>query len=177
MEGVGSRITLLESLVKGLLPEANLSSNSELQQIGKSLGIPLPILEDTNGTAEEAEKEAAENEEESAIQVIPDQQHQNQYVGPSSSFLFHLKLRRMLGNYSVFEFAMFGNNAADQIFELGKAPAAASTQAIEYVQRRESSNTASDCASPSDAVRDIVSKILCCNCFARDVWSGENFRF
>jgi hypothetical protein len=158
VEGVGSRITLLESLVKGLLPEANLSTISSLQETGKSLGIPLPQVEDGNAPNEEVEKPAPENEDQTALQVIPDAQRQMQYVGPSSSFLFHLNLRRLLGNYSIFEFALFGNNAADQIFEISKTPGM--NQSMSILDRRAPNNTVTDCGSPSDAVREIDGPVL-----------------
>ena len=45
LEGLGTRIELLESLVKGLVPEADLSSNDEMRRLGTSLGIPLPVEE------------------------------------------------------------------------------------------------------------------------------------
>ncbi|KIW00221.1 uncharacterized protein PV09_08261 [Verruconis gallopava] len=158
VEGVGSRITLLESLVKGLLPEANLSTIASLKETGKSLGIPLPQVDDGDAPTDEAEKPPADGEEDTAIQVIPDGQKQMQYVGPSSSFLFHLNLRRLLGNYSIFEFALFGNNAADQIFEISKTPGMSQTMNI--MDRRGSSMTISDCGSPSDAVREIDGPVL-----------------
>lgn len=105
VEGLGSRITLLESLVKGLLPEADLSSTSEMQQLGKSLGIPLPSV--SEDAVQEVEKPMVKHDEE-YIQLLPDQQGQSQWIGPSSSFLFHLRMRRMIGSYATFEFSMFG---------------------------------------------------------------------
>ena len=158
VEGVGSRITLLESLVKGLLPEANLATISSLQETGKSLGIPLPQVEDGAATAEEGEKLAPETGEDTAVQVIPDAQKQMQYVGPSSSFLFHLNLRRLIGNYQMVEFAMFGENAADQIFDMSRNSSA--PPPVGFMDRRASSQTATDCGSPSDAVREIDGAVL-----------------
>lgn len=158
VEGVGSRITLLESLVKGLLPEANLATISSLQETGKSLGIPLPQVEDGSVTNEDGEKPVPNNGEEVAASVIPDGQRQMQYVGPSSSFLFHLNSRRLLGNYSVVEFALFGENAADQILEMSKNPNLPQNMSI--MDRRASSQTVTDCGSPSDAVREIDGAVL-----------------
>ncbi|EXJ94471.1 hypothetical protein A1O1_02867 [Capronia coronata CBS 617.96] len=157
LEGMGSRITLLESLVKGLLPEANLSSIDEIQHVGASLGIPLPALED-NILTENAQgtrgQGTDDDDEEATVEVIPDQQNQTQYVGPSSSFLFHLKLRRMLGAYSIFKFALFGNNAADQIAEPPRDVESS------HNARRESASVATDCSSPADAVREIDEAVI-----------------
>jgi hypothetical protein len=165
VEGIGNRMSLLESLIKGLLPEADLSSIEEMQQLGRQLGIPLPTLEEgglSNGT--QTKNIASKDDEDNAIQVLPDQQNQIQYVGPSSSFLFHLRLRRMLGNYPTSEFAMFGNNAADQIFEPSQGNRKDRNrephQTLPVSERRHSSKSASDCASPSDAIRDIDGSVL-----------------
>jgi hypothetical protein len=158
VEGLGDRITILESLVKGLLPEADLSSIDEMQRIGRSLGIPLPTLHDSAVGSVDGEPSATKDDEESTIQAIPDQQNQIQYVGPSSSFLFHLKLRRMIGNPSISQFEMFGSNAADQVLDitntLGPEPS------FKISGRRESSNGLSGCGSPSDTVRDIDGSVL-----------------
>lgn len=110
IEGLGSRHALLESLVKGLLPEANLSSNGEMQQLGRSLGIPLPSIDGTDGVLSLANTRV---DDESTLPLLPDQQGQAQYIGPASSFSFHLKLRRLIGDYTSLEFAMFGRNAAE----------------------------------------------------------------
>jgi hypothetical protein len=48
------------------------------------------------------------------LPLLPDQQGQVQYIGPSSSFSFHLHLRKLIGNDAACEFSMFGQNAADQ---------------------------------------------------------------
>ncbi|KAL3463709.1 fungal-specific transcription factor domain-containing protein [Aspergillus heterothallicus] len=113
-EDLRSRLDLLESLVKGLIPEADLSSNDELQHLGKSLGIPLPGNGHTP-RVEGSEKgnDGASVDQESAASLLPDQQGHVQYIGPSSSFAFHNKLRMLMGSYTSREFAMFGHNAAD----------------------------------------------------------------
>lgn len=162
VEGVGNRLALLESLVKGLLPEADLSSNDEMRQLGKSLGIPLPVLiEDVAGSmgGEKSESGRKQQDDESILPLLPDQQGQVQYIGPASSFSFHLKMRRLMGNYSSFEFAMFGKNAADQ--ETGILGGLQSPQGQEQLtDERRPSYGPSDCNSPSDAVREIDGPIL-----------------
>jgi hypothetical protein len=156
---VGSRLALLESLVKGLLPEADLSTNDEMRRLSQSLGIPLPPVGDSDASGH-GPRSDDKRDNESALPLLPDQQGQVQYIGPASSFSFHLKLRRLIGNYTIFEFAMFGRNAADQ----DDAPATPSLPRMsddsnprEY---RALSNASSDCGSPSDAVREIDSQIL-----------------
>ncbi|KAF2015832.1 hypothetical protein BU24DRAFT_409013 [Aaosphaeria arxii CBS 175.79] len=114
VEGLGSRLALLESLVKGLLPEADVSNIEELRQLGSSMGISLPesVIGDTAG--EHANNSGTEGEE--SLSLLPDQQGQVQFIGPSSSFSFHLKLRALVGQGDgpVREFVLFGRNAADQ---------------------------------------------------------------
>ncbi|KAF9889830.1 hypothetical protein FE257_006920 [Aspergillus nanangensis] len=108
-EDLRSRLDLLESLVKGLLPEADLSSNAGLQHLGKSLGIPMPITAALPKCHQGNEKQDVD----AAASLLPDQQGQVQYIGPLSSFAFHNKLRTLMGSYTSREFAMFGHNAAD----------------------------------------------------------------
>ncbi|KAL4937761.1 fungal-specific transcription factor domain-containing protein [Aspergillus oleicola] len=113
-EDLRTRLDLLESLVKGLIPEADLSSNEELRQLGKSLGIPLPGRSN-HATMPGTRKEVGSDGlgQESAASLLPDQQGHVQYIGPSSSFAFHNKLRMLMGSYTSMEFATFGHNAAD----------------------------------------------------------------
>lgn len=165
-DGIGSRIRLLESLVKGLLPEADLTSIDGMQQIGTSLGIPLPPLQDHDYATEPAsiasQPSYRDGEEKINAEVIPDNHNQIQYVGPSSSFLFHLKLRRMLGGYSIFKFALFGNNAADQIFEpAAKAiDSSSSAHGIRPADDVYQDEYIMECSSPSEAVKEIDEQVI-----------------
>ncbi|PQE03659.1 hypothetical protein CJF30_00006348 [Rutstroemia sp. NJR-2017a BBW] len=86
VEGLGGRLILLESLVKGLLPEADLSGVNEMQQLGKALGIPLPQIEDgsSSGPAQ-SENNSTSSEEEQSLPLLPDQQGQVQYIGDYGS--------------------------------------------------------------------------------------------
>ncbi|KAF2134186.1 hypothetical protein P153DRAFT_280429 [Dothidotthia symphoricarpi CBS 119687] len=108
VEGLGNRLALLESLVKGLLPEADVGNVDELRQLGYSLGIPLPDHDD--GEARAAADSADDGED--GIALLPDQQGQVQYIGPASSFAFHLKMRDLLGHAMPRAFSLFGKNAA-----------------------------------------------------------------
>ncbi|KAL4881658.1 fungal-specific transcription factor domain-containing protein [Aspergillus karnatakaensis] len=112
-EDLRSRLDLLESLVKGLIPEADLSSNDELQHLGKSLGIPLPGVSQRGVSGKTKDNGAVAKDQELAASLLPDQQGHVQYIGPSSSFVFHNKLRLLMGSYTSREFATFGQNAAD----------------------------------------------------------------
>lgn len=117
VEGVGNRLALLESLVKGLLPEADVSNMDEMRELGSSLGIPLPEAamatgEGTNGG--EHKSSSSDREGDDSLSLLPDQQGQVQYIGPASSFTFHLKVRTLVGPGYKPEFLLFGRNAADQ---------------------------------------------------------------
>ncbi|OAL06867.1 hypothetical protein IQ06DRAFT_371979 [Phaeosphaeriaceae sp. SRC1lsM3a] len=110
VEGLGNRLALLESLVKGLLPEADVSNMDEMRELGNSLGIPLP--DSAAVVAETEQKSGSDREGEDSLSLLPDQQGQVQYIGPASSFSFHLKLRTLVGRGAVREFVLFGRNAA-----------------------------------------------------------------
>ncbi|PGH00355.1 hypothetical protein GX51_05854 [Blastomyces parvus] len=161
-ETLRNRLALLESLVKGLVPEANLSSNDELVKLGKSLAISLPN-EETVTDAEEEKKQtkppANAQEDEYAVSLFPDQQGQIQYIGPSSSFELHRKLRMLLGSYVNFEFTMFGRNAADHpsTSEAG-VPQPGNGKDVRGI--RELNNVPSDCISLSHLLRNNDVSIL-----------------
>jgi hypothetical protein len=104
LEHVGTRIRLLEAITKGLVPEADLSSNDELRRLGTSLGIPLPPDHVADGPPSTTV--------EKALPLLPDQQGHVQYTGPASSFSFHSKLGSLFDTHSKPEFVMFGPNAA-----------------------------------------------------------------
>jgi hypothetical protein len=112
VEGLGNRLALLESLVKGLLPEADVTDLDELRQLGSSLGIALPGSADSDAVGEQNSSSDKEGDE--SMSLLPDQQGQVQYIGPASSFSFHLKLRSLIGAGALRSFVLFGRNAADQ---------------------------------------------------------------
>lgn len=157
VEGVGSRLALLESLVKGLLPEADLSSNTEMLQLGKSLGIPLPVVEEVHRN--DTNKAVTKLEDENTLPLLPDQQGQVQYIGPASSFQFHLTLRRLMGNYSSFEFAMFGRNAADPYDAASAVPSLFDKSDTKAIQDPRNLSP-EECSSPSEAVKEIDGPVL-----------------
>ena len=111
VEGLGNRLALLESLVKGLLPEADVNDLEELRHLGSSLGIALPGSVDGEGSTEP--NSGSDKEGEEPLSLLPDQQGQVQYIGPASSFSFHLKLRSLIGAGELRSFVLFGRNAAD----------------------------------------------------------------
>lgn len=115
VEGLSMRLALLEGLVKGLLPEADLSSISEMQALGQRLGIPLPSPEE--GLPGKSGSNAKPEEESTAR---PDQQGQMQYIGRNSSFLFHLQLRTLLQHrYTPQRFVLMGGS--EQNSDLSRA--------------------------------------------------------
>jgi hypothetical protein len=97
--------------VKGLLPEADVSNMDEMRELGNSLGIPLP--DSAMADANDGQKSSSDREGEDSLSLLPDQQGQVQYIGPASSFSFHLKLRTLVGRGAIREFVLFGRNAAD----------------------------------------------------------------
>jgi hypothetical protein len=112
LEHVGTRIRLLEAITKGLVPEADLSSNDELRRLGTSLGIPLPpdyVADASSSGPVEADDRLTV---EKATPLLPDQQGHVQYTGPASSFSFHTKLGSLFETHPANEFVMFGPNAA-----------------------------------------------------------------
>jgi hypothetical protein len=119
VEGVGNRLALLEALVKGLLPEADVSNMDEMRELGVSMGIALPEAvmagaDGSNGNGGEHKSSNSDREGEDSLSLLPDQQGQVQYIGPASSFSFHLKVRTLVGPGHKAEFVLFGRNAADQ---------------------------------------------------------------
>ncbi|KAF2475012.1 uncharacterized protein BDR25DRAFT_301531 [Lindgomyces ingoldianus] len=114
VEGLGNRLALLEALVKGLLPEADVSNMDKMRQLGSSLGIPLPDSAGGGDANGDHSQSSSGNEAEEHLPLLPDQQGQVQYIGPASSFSFHLKLTTLVGRGAIREFVLFGRNAADQ---------------------------------------------------------------
>ncbi|KAF1838657.1 hypothetical protein BDW02DRAFT_365471 [Decorospora gaudefroyi] len=116
VEGLGERLALLEALVKGLLPEAEVTNTEALRQLGNSLGIPLPdaATSDGNGDLKDGGAGEGEGEADDTTSLLPDQQGQVQYIGPASSFAFHIKLRTLVGRGAPREFVLFGRNAAQE---------------------------------------------------------------
>ena len=112
LEHVGTRIRLLEAITKGLVPEANLSSNDELRCLGTSLGIPLPSDYVADGSPSGPGATNLTSIIEKALPLLPDQQGHVQYTGPASSFSFHSKLGSLFDTQPRNEFVMFGPNAA-----------------------------------------------------------------
>ncbi|KAH9841323.1 zn2 cys6 DNA-binding protein, partial [Teratosphaeria destructans] len=112
-ESVGTRIQLLETLVRGLVPEAHLSSLEDIRRVGSSMGIPLP--EDADASV--LQKHSTSTEEPSTL--VPDQQGSSQYTGPLSSYNLHLKLRSLLGDREdPVGFKLFGRNASESTHPL-----------------------------------------------------------
>lgn len=114
VEGIGDRLAVLEALVKHLVPDADVSNVEALRQLAASLSVPLPgAATAVSDGAHEHESGADDGDEEDNVVLLPDQQGQVQYIGPGSSFSFHVKLRTLVGSRALREFVLFGRNAAD----------------------------------------------------------------
>lgn len=101
----------MESLVKGFVPEADVSNLEEMQSVGRSLGIPLPT-EHTSYAGAHRDVQSDEDE-----QLVHDLQGQTQYVGPASSFRFHKTLRALVGSPDGCQFEpvlLLGRNPASK---------------------------------------------------------------
>ncbi len=108
VEGHGSRIAVLESLVKGLIPEIDLSNVERMQETGRSLGIPL--LSSAHDDASVAVAAAAASPASSGDagprdldkeneHLVHDQRGHGQYIGRASSYFFQMTLRSLVGNF------------------------------------------------------------------------------
>ncbi|EDU45451.1 Fungal-trans multi-domain protein [Pyrenophora tritici-repentis] len=126
VEGLGTRLALLESLVKGLLPEADVSSTESLRQLAVTHGIPLPDAAGSDGNGDN--DESGEGEGDDTVSLLPDQQGQVQYIGPGSSLSFHFKLRALVGRSAPHEFVLFGKNAAAQASPTGSDDSLSNSQ-------------------------------------------------
>jgi len=122
LETHGAKVVLLESLVKGLIPEVDLSNVDGMQEIARSLGIPVPTAA-TASTAQSvragrgAEKDADEH-------LVHDLQGQGQYIGRGSSYVFQMTLRGLVGSSHKAPAGLmylFGSNPARTSFHPGSS--------------------------------------------------------
>ncbi|KAF2098904.1 hypothetical protein NA57DRAFT_39015 [Rhizodiscina lignyota] len=118
VEGLGARLTLLECLVKGLVPEVDTSSLEEMRNLGQSLGIPLPPTEPPPREREESPSPDHQSQQDDAP-VLRDQQGQTQYIGPASSYLFQIKVRTLFNQGQQLpkpnQFLLFGQNPTERV--------------------------------------------------------------
>ncbi|KAH8203753.1 hypothetical protein TruAng_002046 [Truncatella angustata] len=117
-EGLGTRLSLLESLVRGLVPEADTSSIEGMRALGASLGIPLPPPEESTLPLETEEniEQGSRNQQED-VPVLRDQQGQTQYIGPASSYVFQIRIRSLFAGgqpQNQGQFFLFGSNPTDK---------------------------------------------------------------
>ncbi|KAJ9157919.1 Fungal-specific transcription factor domain-containing protein [Pleurostoma richardsiae] len=95
VETHSARVAVLESLVKGLVPEADLSNVESMQEMARSLGIPLPETVSTADTLSRSGSATVKEDENE--QLVHDLQGQGQYIGKASSYFFQMKLRTLVG--------------------------------------------------------------------------------
>ncbi|KAK8133356.1 hypothetical protein PG984_005368 [Apiospora sp. TS-2023a] len=173
-ESLEARVGLLESLVKGLVPDADADTSSveSLRALGASLGIAMPELPDNRcgsgtpaGGASSSDrvdvKEASSSKasaiahegkrEEQTLPVLRDQQGQMQYIGPASSYIFQIRMRAILAGrnshcQSQGQFFLFANNVTDKAW-VGKV---ADLQREVSAGRTPSSHEAEDIPAASD---------------------------
>lgn len=128
VETHGAKVALLESLVKGLMPEADLSNVDSMQQMARSLGIPVPEAASSaaRGSSVRAAGETGYEEDE---RLVHDLQGQDQYIGRASSYIFQMTLRGLVGsghNGPAGRMYLFGPNPAHTSRHDGSSGAAAS---------------------------------------------------
>ncbi|PYH99092.1 hypothetical protein BO71DRAFT_477863 [Aspergillus ellipticus CBS 707.79] len=119
---VRSRITMLEGLVKGLVPNADLSTLDSMRGIGQTLGIPLPEMEEDKCPPPcpklgEGSSSSALVEQNQHQELVQDLQGQGQYIGPASSYFFQMKLRALLGRQPQkrkCQMYLFGRNPTEE---------------------------------------------------------------
>ncbi|KAK1767564.1 fungal-specific transcription factor domain-containing protein [Phialemonium atrogriseum] len=118
VEAYSARMAALEGLVKGLVPEADLSSLQSVQSVGRALGIPLPDGAAGPGDGRPpTESEGGGEKGSEHEQLVHDRQGQSQYIGRASSYFFQMKLRAMVSpgqNGSIRQMHLFGPNPADR---------------------------------------------------------------
>ncbi|KAM0815780.1 putative Fungal-specific transcription factor domain-containing protein [Seiridium cardinale] len=168
VEGLELRMNLLESLVKGLVPEADTSSLDSMRALGTSLGIPVPPAEDSPLPleSEESIEQVSRNPQED-IPVLRDQQGQTQYIGPASSYVLQIRIRSLFAGGqppNQGQFFLFGSNPTEkawvgEVSELGremstgKSPmtnASGSSPAVEKVEKSVTTTT-----SPGSTMQDV----------------------
>ncbi|KAK7976955.1 hypothetical protein PG988_004445 [Apiospora saccharicola] len=174
-ESLEARVGLLESLVKGLVPDADTSSVEGLRALGASLGIAMPEVTDTRrssgtpagaafsgrGDVKEGSGKASaiaheeKRQEEQTMPVLRDQQGQMQYIGPASSYIFQIRMRAILAGrnshcQSQGQFFLFANNVTDKAW-VGKV---ADLQREMSAGRTPRSHEAEDIPAASDGSED-----------------------
>ncbi|RFU30440.1 hypothetical protein B7463_g5918, partial [Scytalidium lignicola] len=116
VESLSARLEVLESLVKGLIPEADLSSVASMRELGQSLGMVIPAapaIPNSSDVSPAIESDSDKNEE-----LVQDQKGQEQYIGPESSYLFQIKLRKLFGTETrgkKVEMHLFGHDPAESL--------------------------------------------------------------
>lgn len=115
-EGYDARFSVLETLVKRLVPEVDTSNLESMQEMARSLGAAVPGSDGKAGDAASGvggeDKDGGPKEDE---QLVKDLQGQDQYIGRSSSYFFQMKLRALVGRNgdgSIGQMRLFGPNPA-----------------------------------------------------------------
>ena len=118
LEAHGTKMAVLESIVKGLVPEIDTSNLDDIKEMGRSLGIPLPEIGAASSSSQEQPSTAVverNNTTKETEQLVHDLQGQGQYIGRSSSYFFQMKLRALVGRNpdgTIGKMYLFGPNPA-----------------------------------------------------------------
>lgn len=85
------RVAVLESLVQGLIPEADLADLTAMRDLGSSLGIPMPN-----------DASSGDGESQSGLpgikeRLLQDNRGTTQYIGPTSSYFFMTEVCSAVG--------------------------------------------------------------------------------
>lgn len=98
VETHGAKVALLESLVKGLMPEADVSNMDSMQEMARSLGIPVPEMASSRSREKGSSVPAVDVGDEGEKDcLVHDLQGQGQYIGRASSYIFQMTLRGLVG--------------------------------------------------------------------------------
>lgn len=167
-EGFGTRLSLLESLIKGLVPEADTSSIEGMRALGASLGIPLPPPEESPLPLDSEENlDQSSQSQQEDVPVLRDQQGQTQYIGPASSYVFQIRIRSLFAGgepQNQGQFFLFGRNPTEKAWvgevsdlsremSSGKSPMTAASVSSPVVEK--TNLTTATTASPASTMHDV----------------------
>ncbi|RAK91523.1 hypothetical protein BO79DRAFT_141256 [Aspergillus costaricaensis CBS 115574] len=119
-DNVRARIAYLEGIVKQYVnAEGDLSSLEVLQELGASLNITVGNIQDSQELqdSQEPQENARATSTEQNEELVQDQQGQDQYIGPASSYFFQMKLRSLLGRqrqHPRCQMYLFGPNPTEE---------------------------------------------------------------
>ncbi|OIW34327.1 hypothetical protein CONLIGDRAFT_688122 [Coniochaeta ligniaria NRRL 30616] len=151
LETHSAKVALLESLVKGLMPEADVSNVDSMQEMARSLGIPVPEAA-SSGAQGSGVNASGETENGKDEHLVHDLQGQGQYIGRASSYIFQMTLRGLVGRSHTGpagRMYLFGPNPANNSAHPGSSRAGASSDEPLDIQSITSASPPNTGSSPS----------------------------